>query len=103
MSGYFIYSCMKYLIKLLVNSGADVNIKDGDDDSPLYLSTLNGDMEICKLLIDFGADMNAKNGIYKNHGNFDFLTGVEEEEIIKSYPEKYKEYLIMRDAEKYNL
>ena len=50
------------IIKLLIDKGTDVNVKNKIGNTPLYYAK---DLEIAKLLIDNGADVNAKN----NQGN----------------------------------
>ncbi len=46
------------IAKLLIDSGAKVNQKNEDDETPLYGAAKYGHLEITKLLIDFGADAN---------------------------------------------
>jgi len=49
------------MVKLLINAGANVNARDGSDETPLFwLSRRNRATEICKLLLANGADANAK-------------------------------------------
>ena len=52
-------------VKLLLDHGADVNVKDEDGETPLFCASNNGHKEIVKLLLEHGADVNAKN----NYGN----------------------------------
>jgi ankyrin repeat protein/Ca2+-binding EF-hand superfamily protein len=53
------------LARLLLNSGADVDVKDGvDGDTPLHLATREGHMEIVKLLVSRGASQTKKNALW---------------------------------------
>jgi ankyrin repeat protein len=48
--------------RMLLEKGADVNVKDKDgDSSPLHFSAILGHMKIAKLLLKNGADVNAKD------------------------------------------
>ncbi|GHU16644.1 hypothetical protein FACS189472_02140 [Alphaproteobacteria bacterium] len=49
----------------LLAKGADVNAKDGKDNTPLHLAAIYGPTEVAELLLDRGADVYAKN----NKGN----------------------------------
>ena len=52
----------KEITKLLIAKGADVNSKEGNEDStPLHWATDKGHKEIAELLIAKGADVNARN------------------------------------------
>ena len=53
------------IIKLLIDSSVDLNIKNKEGDTALILATINNHKEIVKLLIVAGADVNLKN----NKGN----------------------------------
>ena len=46
------------IIRLLIDKGADVNVKDDNENTPLHLST---NKNIAELLISNGADVNAKD------------------------------------------
>ena len=41
--------------------GADVNVVDGNGDTPLMLATRNGHTDIVKLLVEYQADMNKQD------------------------------------------
>lgn len=49
------------LVKLLIDQGADVDIKDLTGDTALIVVAGNGYIEIVRLLIDKGADVNLQN------------------------------------------
>ena len=86
----------------MIDAGADVNIQNNYGSTALILSSLGSRyLKTVQLLIEAGADWNIKN---KHDKDFlDYLCDEYIKIIIKYYPEKYKEYLIKKNAEKYNL
>jgi ankyrin repeat protein len=53
------------LVELLIDNGANVNTKNLLGETPLYLTTESGSLEISKILLNNGADVAIKN----NNGN----------------------------------
>lgn len=51
----------KERVQKLLASGANVNVQDGDGDTPLHGAAQSGNVEIISLLLDKGANPNAKN------------------------------------------
>ncbi len=49
------------IVQLLLERGADPNLRDGDGDSPLHLAILNHHAQIIRQLLNQGADPNAIN------------------------------------------
>ena len=49
------------IVKVLVENGADVDVKDADNNTALHNATLRGHLEIVKLLIENSADVNAQD------------------------------------------
>lgn len=49
------------IIKLLVSTGADINLQDPNGDTALILSAKLGNVALCDFLIDMGADKDIKN------------------------------------------
>ena len=49
------------LVKKKIESGADVNAKNNNGNTPLCVASSNEHIEIVKLLLEYGADVNAKN------------------------------------------
>ncbi|MBS0606227.1 MAG: ankyrin repeat domain-containing protein [Verrucomicrobia bacterium] len=50
------------LVKLLIESKADLNVTDNLKDTPLHAACMHGHLEAAKLLIAAGADIHAKGG-----------------------------------------
>lgn len=48
------------IARLLIEKGADPNIKTEDGTSPLHVAIAKGNLEIVKLLIEYGADVNSR-------------------------------------------
>ena len=48
-------------VKKHLADGVDVNVKDGDGDTPLHYAAVSGRKEVAELLIANGADVKAKN------------------------------------------
>ncbi len=48
------------IARLLLDKGANINVKDNDGDTPLTSVAANGNFELAKVLIDRGADLNAQ-------------------------------------------
>jgi len=92
------------LSKDLINQGADVNTEFFGFTSLLfYLCKYEfPEKNIIELLINNGAGLTVKNNLgrdivdmLKIRNLFDFF--------IEKYPDKYKEYIINKETEKYNL
>ena len=49
------------LVRLLIESGANVNAKNGDHETALMYAASKGQVEVVELLIKNGADVNATN------------------------------------------
>ena len=91
------------IVKLLINAGAYLDIKNNNDITALIYATkaYGNNFEMCKLLIDAGADWNIKDAYNKDF--LDWLRDKDKKRIIELYPDKYDEYLMKKNAEKYNL
>ncbi len=49
-------------MQLLIENGADVNIRDGSHSMALHLASSKGSPEIARLVVEHGADVNALDG-----------------------------------------
>lgn len=56
--------------KCLVESGADVNAKDNDGLTPVYLAILKGHVGVARWLVELGADVHANLHTALQEGNF---------------------------------
>ncbi|WP_339045351.1 ankyrin repeat domain-containing protein [Candidatus Mesenet endosymbiont of Agriotes lineatus] len=72
-------------VKLLISKGADVNAKDKNGHTPLYVAIYKNNVDIAKLLISNGADINAKDNsgntllqVASEEGNEEMVTLLEE-------------------------
>ena len=51
------------IAKLLIERGADLNLRGGEGDSPLKTAAEQGNLELARLLLDAGADPNFVGGV----------------------------------------
>ena len=88
-------------VKQSIKNGVDVNCKDNYGWTPLHWSSLEGYLDIVKYLIENGANWFIKND--DNEYFIDLLSYENKEIIKKHYPDKYKEYEMRIEMDKYNL
>jgi ankyrin repeat protein len=50
-----------HVAQILISKGVDVNVKDTEGDTPLYIATISNDLHCVDLLISEGAEVDAKN------------------------------------------
>lgn len=62
-------------MKLLIENGAEINIKDNDGNTPLHYAAKRGFMGIIRLLVENGADINAKNNDGQTPNDISFFKG----------------------------
>ena len=98
------------IIRLLIKYGADLNIQDNDGYTALIKAADHDIYDVMYELIENDADWNIKTGSKYLSGDFDFIDHFnidDKDKMIKKlkekYPDKYKEYLMKKDADKYNL
>jgi ankyrin repeat protein len=89
------------ILKKLIDFGANVNYADDNGFTPLMGAATENNLTYLQLLIDNGAKWNKKD--LSNYDFFNYITDEYKKIIIEDYPEKYKDYLMRKDAEKYNL
>ena len=89
------------MVNLLVENGAKLDIQDSIGDTALIKATYKGRYKVMNRLIELGAEW-----YIKDKRGEDFLSFLEKpkiKELIEKYPDKYAEYKMKVDAEKYNL
>lgn len=101
------------LVKLIIDAGADVNIGNiKKDDPPLIIAFRRycaywRDIQIVYLLIESGADWNLKDSTNADRNHDDFINYTDfykmTNHFINKYPEKYKEYLLKKQCDIYNI
>ena len=93
------------IIKNLIKSGIDVNMKDENGFSALSIASafVGEDIDIVEELIYAGADLSVISDQVKNKDCFEILSTKHQKYIIEKYPKTYKEYLLKKSQEKYNL
>lgn len=92
------------ILKMLINAGANLDIQTNYGWTALFCTSEN--FNISKLLIDAGANCFIENNKQRHYSGkyfFDTLKKDDLNKIKKLYPDKYKEYLFLKTAEKYNL
>ena len=99
-------------VKLLIENGADVNAQNNSKNTPLiftmasigYRFTKDSNVKtIISLLLNAGADLSIKNNLGQDPIMLNKFDKKVEEFIEEQFPEKYAEYLMKKDADKYNL
>jgi ankyrin repeat protein len=48
--------CIGEIVELLLDGGADANVKDEKGETPLHKAASGGHLEVAKLLLDHGAE-----------------------------------------------
>ena len=105
-----LFNCKK-TVKLLIEKGININKQNGlIYQNGLIICVFRGYNDMLDILINAGADWNIKD--FEDNDFLDYfgqplkkkynIVG-KKDDIIKKYPDKYKEYLIKKEAEKYNL
>lgn len=91
-------------VEILINSGANINAQNDDGDTPLIICSQYRDkaaLKTIKILIDNDADWNIIDNL--GHTFMVYLTSIFRKEIIEKYPDKYKNYLMVMTANKFNI
>ena len=70
------------LTKILLNNGAEVNLRNRDDQTPLYLAVINEHIETIKLLIESGANIDIRDS--KSETALDHAVYCQNEEVMET-------------------
>jgi len=89
------------IAKMLIDAGANLDEQDKDGYTALNWAAYGRNINAVKLLIESGANWNLED--HDNRDFLDYLIGENRINIIELYPEQYKEYLMKKNAKKYNL
>ena len=95
-----------YKTKKILDSGFDVNSRENLDYTALLYAAYRGYWNIVYLILKYDPDW-----YIKDPSDTDFIEYIEQyvggdrvlKQIRKNFPEKYKEYFIRRNSEKFNL
>ncbi|XP_070608592.1 fibronectin type 3 and ankyrin repeat domains protein 1 [Erythrolamprus reginae] len=74
---------------ILINAGADVNVKDKDGKTPLMVAALNNHEDLVALLLEKGADPDIKNEFGK--GALEMAKGLNRQSVVSIIEEKKKQ------------
>ncbi|ETE67822.1 Fibronectin type 3 and ankyrin repeat domains protein 1, partial [Ophiophagus hannah] len=74
---------------ILINAGANVNVKDKDGKTPLMVAALNNHEDLVALLLEKGADPDIKNEFGK--GALDMAKGLNRQSVVSIIEEKKKQ------------
>ena len=89
------------IAKLLIEKGADINGLDHRGQTPLMIAANIPSMKLIEVFIDAGADWNIID--FEKTDFVDRLSPKYDTIIKKNYPNEYKNYLLNKEANKYNL
>jgi ankyrin repeat protein len=99
---YAVYHERIEILKKLIKFGANVNYPNSNGETPLMVAATENNLDMLRILTDNGADWNKRD--ISGNDFFDCLFDAEYEQIlIEEYPKKYEDYIIKKDARKYNL
>ena len=87
------------LVKILIDAGADLNIKDKKNQTALYYAAQNNEMDLVRLLID--TEWSIVSNLNKTF--YDVLYKTNQNYIRKTFPEKYNEYMKKIKTKEFNL
>ncbi|XP_037660984.1 fibronectin type 3 and ankyrin repeat domains protein 1 isoform X3 [Choloepus didactylus] len=79
---------------LLIEAGADVNMKDRDGKTPLMVAVLNNHEELVQLLLDKGADASVKNEFGK--GVLEMARVFDRQNVVSLLEERKKQQMLKK-------
>jgi len=89
------------ILKELIAAGADLDAKDKYGNTALIYAAFTSSTNILVELIEAGADWNITNN--EEDDFLSQLNRINRIGVINQFPEEYKNYLMKKDAEKYNI
>jgi ankyrin repeat protein len=94
----------KDIVKYLLSINVDLNIQDYRGNTALMLAAMHSLQNFDSLcdLIDAGADWFLENKSKENFLDFMLFKHLKDR-LINKYPDKYENYLLKKEADKYNL
>ncbi|ELR51222.1 Fibronectin type 3 and ankyrin repeat domains protein 1, partial [Bos mutus] len=81
---------------LLIDAGADVNVKDKDGKTPLMVAVLNNHEELVQLLLDRGADANVKNEFGK--GVLEMARVFDRQNVLSLLEERKRKQMLKKSS-----
>jgi ankyrin repeat protein len=97
-----VYNNQLSIVKRLIRKGANLDLQNSTGMSAMMYAANYGRTRILKELIKAGADWNVENSFGVGFLNILKRTDAEKD-IINEFPEQYKNYLIKKQGNKYNL
>ena len=89
------------VVKLLIDKGADINVLDHRGQTPLMIAANIPSLKLIQIFIKYGADWNI---IDKDKTDFvDRLSPRAIKNIKEWFPNEYKNYILNKEANKYNI
>jgi len=89
-------------VKELIKAGAKLDLVNSLNRTALWYSACYGYIKITEELIKSGSDWNIIDDV-DNKDFFDLLSSDNKKNIIKKFPEKYENYLLIKNSNKFGI